>query len=191
MPALGVQEHRLEFEIRPVGAGSETIQWIIYDVSLPRTMCNTWLRYFEDVDAIIFIAPISCFDEQLTEAPSINRLEDSLMFWGEICSAPLLSEVHLILLFSKYDLLEKKIKSGVSVNKSLPSFGERANEGRVVVKYLREKFTETLHRRSRTKRLLHLFSTSISEDVNVAEMTYNAVKDGILRTHLSRTKFFD
>jgi hypothetical protein len=33
-----------------------------------------WAPFFDDVNAIIFLAPISCFDQVLAEDPSINRL---------------------------------------------------------------------------------------------------------------------
>jgi guanine nucleotide-binding protein alpha-1 subunit len=33
-----------------------------------------WAPYFDDMDAIIFLAPLSCFDQVLTEDPTVNRL---------------------------------------------------------------------------------------------------------------------
>ncbi|KAG5653739.1 hypothetical protein H0H81_010996 [Sphagnurus paluster] len=33
-----------------------------------------WVPYFDDMDAIIFLAPISAFDQKLAEDPDINRL---------------------------------------------------------------------------------------------------------------------
>ena len=35
---------------------------------------------------------------------------------------------------NKCDLLDKKIKSGVNVKKSLPSFGDRSNDASTVIK---------------------------------------------------------
>lgn len=34
----------------------------------------TWVPFFDDVDAIIFLAPISAFDQVLTEDKTVNRL---------------------------------------------------------------------------------------------------------------------
>jgi len=90
--------------------------------------------YFDDANAIIFLAPISCFDEQLAEDHTVNRLEDTLMLWKAICSSPWLAKATLILLLNKCDLLEKKLAAGVQVKEFLPSFGDRANEASVVVK---------------------------------------------------------
>ena len=33
-----------------------------------------WVPFFDDMNAIIFLAPISCFDQALAEDPSVNRL---------------------------------------------------------------------------------------------------------------------
>lgn len=37
-------------------------------------MIAAWAPYFDDMNAIIFLAPISCFDQVLQEDPSVNRL---------------------------------------------------------------------------------------------------------------------
>jgi len=33
-----------------------------------------WIPFFDDMNAIIFLAPISCFDQVLAEDPNVNRL---------------------------------------------------------------------------------------------------------------------
>jgi len=33
-----------------------------------------WVPFFDDMNAIIFLAPISCFDQALAEDASVNRL---------------------------------------------------------------------------------------------------------------------
>jgi guanine nucleotide-binding protein alpha-1 subunit len=95
---------------------------------------HAWLPYFDRVNAVIFLAPISCFDERLTEDPRVNRLEDSLILWRAICSSRLLSRTILILFLNKMDILEKKIRDGIMVNRFLPSYGHRPNETSEVVK---------------------------------------------------------
>jgi guanine nucleotide-binding protein subunit alpha len=48
-----------------------------------------------DVQAIIFLAPISVFDERLDGDTGPNRLEDSMKFWASICKSKLLAKVPL------------------------------------------------------------------------------------------------
>lgn len=97
----------------------------------PSSCCRP---FFAEINALIFLAPISCFDERLTESPSTNRLEDSFLLWGAICSSALLKHATFIVFLNKVDLLEEKLARGVQVYKYLPSYGERKNEVPVLVR---------------------------------------------------------
>ena len=75
------------------------------------------------MNAVIFLAPISTFDQVLEEVGSpppkatwldsigpkdsrVNRLEDSLLLWKSIVSNKLLSGVNIVLFLNKCDLLQ-------------------------------------------------------------------------------------
>ena len=83
-----------------------------------------------EMDAIIFLAPISGFDQVLSEDRTVNRLvrlslvlnwlslitlnqEDSVLLWKAVCSSKLLANVDLVLFLNKCDILEKKLNSGI------------------------------------------------------------------------------
>ena len=83
-------------------AGSE---WCIYDVGGSRTQRIAWYPYFDDINAIIFLAPINCFDEQLAEDRRVNRLQDSVLLWKAVCSTKLLAKVQLILVRGRFPSL--------------------------------------------------------------------------------------
>ena len=127
---VGVQEHVLTLESGPE-PGRE---WIIYDVGGSRSLRAQWPAYFDDVHAIIFLAPINCFDERLAEDPRVNRLDDSMQLWKMVCSNKLLARTELVLFLNKCDLLERKLVAGVQVRHFVPSFGERSNTLPVVAK---------------------------------------------------------
>jgi hypothetical protein len=69
----------------------------MYDVGGTRNSRAAWSPYFDDVDAIIFLAPISPFDEKLAEDKRVNRLEDSYLLWRSVCANKLLARTQLIL----------------------------------------------------------------------------------------------
>lgn len=56
--------------------------------------------YFNAVQAIIFLAPLA-FNQVLEEDPHVNRLEDSIYLWKEVCASPLLAKSTLILFLNK------------------------------------------------------------------------------------------
>jgi hypothetical protein len=86
------------------------------------------------VNAIIFLAPISAFDQVLAEArpglllspdmtsdlslqdPKVNRLEDSLLLWRSLVQNKLLAHVNIVLFLNKCDLLQVKCYSQTPLN---------------------------------------------------------------------------
>ena len=52
------------------------------------------------MQAIIFLAPLA-FNLTLEEDPKVNRLEDSITLWREVCTNGLLSKTTLILFLNK------------------------------------------------------------------------------------------
>ncbi|EPQ53862.1 guanine nucleotide binding protein alpha subunit [Gloeophyllum trabeum ATCC 11539] len=181
---VGVQEHRITFEEGP-DIGHE---WVIYDVGGCRTSRAAWVPYFEDVNAIIFLAPVSGFDERLAEDPSVNRLEDTFLLWKSIASSPLLAGTAIILFMNKCDILEQKVKRGVVVRKYMPSYGDRENSTTHVLKYLRGKFKEMLKQYSPRPRPFYAYATSVV-DTKATAVTLTSVRDAILRDHLKQADF--
>ena len=110
---MGVQEYRFLFERgmpltstvpSPVSSfkpslsniGSESgHEWLMYDVGGTRSLRAAWAPFFDDVNAIIFLAPISAFDEKLAENLRVNRLEDSFLLWKAVVSNKLLSKTQV------------------------------------------------------------------------------------------------
>ena len=85
-------------------------------------------KYRVAVDAIIFLAPISAFDQVLAEDSSVNRLEDSLLLWRTVVSNKLLENVNIVLFLNKCDLLEDKLTAGIKLSSHMTSYGDRPND---------------------------------------------------------------
>jgi len=146
-------------------------------------MRHAWLPYFDNLDAIIFLAPVSVFDQLLEEDPKVNRLEDSFILWKTICSSKLLATTQLILFLNKCDLLEQKLRRGVQVKKYLPSYGDRLNEAMAVVAYFRAKFKALSSQRD----MLYIYSTTVTDTAATAKILY-AVRDCMIRRHMESTQ---
>lgn len=113
----GVAEHIFDVNIH-----GKLVTWHLYDVGGARGQRHTWVPYFDDANAIIFVAPVSAFDQvglldisshlassltslltnqYLEEDPRVNRIDDSLQLFTQVCSNALLKSVHLVLFLSR------------------------------------------------------------------------------------------
>ncbi|KAI0027725.1 G-alpha-domain-containing protein [Vararia minispora EC-137] len=177
---LGVQQYN--FLVEQMGH-----EWQIFDVGGARSLRTAWYPYFDDVNAIIFLAPISCFDERLREDRRVNRLEDSFLLWQTLCSLKLLARTQIILFLNKCDLLERKLLSGVRVKNFVPSFGDRSNDVETVKKYFQAHFKEIAKQYSPEPRRISIHLTSVI-DTKATAATLQAVEEGILRDSLRRAE---
>lgn len=125
---MGVQEYRFRPDNHTKNrSGGPTVirqlkdsylgrEWILYDVGGCRSSVSfvsylhnsllkviqrhVWPPFFEHINAIIFLAPINCFDERLPEDRKVNRLEDTVALWKFLCNNKVLKNVQLILVCS-------------------------------------------------------------------------------------------
>ncbi|KAF5384164.1 hypothetical protein D9615_003365 [Tricholomella constricta] len=187
---VGIQEHRLRFKHGPFDnpKGKETgWEWRIFDVGGCRTSRAAWLPFFDNVNVIIFLSPVSVFDQRLEEDPRVNRLEDSIILWTSICQSKLLAKTQLILFLNKCDLLRRKLKRGIQVKAYLPSYGNRPNDVIPVVKYLREKFKDIQKHSSPELRSTYIYPTTVT-DTEATAVTLESVRDGVLRENLATSQ---
>ncbi|KAI0668024.1 G-alpha-domain-containing protein [Trametes maxima] len=175
---LGVEEHHFTMES---GALPGT-EWYIYDVGGSRGVRQHWIPYFDDVQAIIFLAPLA-FNLTLEEDAKVNRLEDSITLWREVCQNALLAKTTLILFLNKMDILQATLAAGIRVVKYVPSYGDQPNDVQHVTKYFREKFRGYHKRLSPRARPFYWHETSVIDTRSTAAILVG-VREGILRAHL-------
>lgn len=180
LKTTGVVEHTF---VVNVGHNKGT-QWRIYDVGGARGQRQAWAPYFDDVNAIIFLAPISAFDQVLAEDPRINRLEDSLLLWKSLVSNPLLARVNIILFLNKCDLLQAKLEAGVRLSHHMYTYGDRPNDYESVSKYFRNKFGALHMSYSLNKeREPYIHFTAVTDTRKTATII-SSVRDIIIRNNL-------
>ncbi|KAN0132833.1 Guanine nucleotide binding protein (G-protein), alpha subunit [Lactarius tabidus] len=175
---MGVSEHLFEVPLH-----GKSVIWHLYDVGGARGQRHSWVPYFDEANAIIFVAPISAFDQYLDEDPRTNRIDDSLQLFTSICSNRLLKNIHLVLFLNKTDVLQSKLASGVRVSKYITSFGNRANDFETVVNYFRAHFLQVHRKNNEKKRVLYSHLTSVV-DIKATHRIIANVRDSIFRDYL-------
>ncbi|KAJ3722278.1 guanine nucleotide binding protein, alpha subunit [Lentinula raphanica] len=184
LKTMGVVEHSF---LIPSGANRGS-QWKIYDVGGARNQRHAWAPYFSDVNAIIFLAPISAFDQVLTEDPHVNRLEDSILLWKGVVSNKLLEKVNFVLFLNKCDLLQAKLNAGVRLRDHMISYGDRPNNYESVSKYLHSKFGNIHQTVTPNKeRELYIHFTAVT-DTRRTGTIIASVRDIIIKNNLKTLK---
>ena len=69
-----------------------------------------WIHCFDAVDAVVFVASLSEFDQVLYEDESKNRLEEALELFKQIINNKWFKGAHFILFLNKKDLFQKKLE---------------------------------------------------------------------------------
>ncbi|KAJ3988831.1 guanine nucleotide binding protein, alpha subunit [Lentinula detonsa] len=180
LKTMGVSEHR--FVLKTGNLVSR--DWRVFDVGGARSLLAAWAPFFEFINAIIFLAPLSCFDQSLIEDPSVNRLEDSILLWRSIVSNQLLQKTELILFLNKCDILKAKLESGIQFSKWVISYSDRPNTFEGTSKYMKKKFSTIHKNNSPTPRTFYCHFTSVTDIQSTFQILEN-VKDFIVRKSLA------
>ncbi|KAH8831637.1 guanine nucleotide binding protein, alpha subunit [Flagelloscypha sp. PMI_526] len=175
---MGVAEHVFDVNIH-----GKAVAWHLFDVGGARGQRHSWVPFFDDANAIIFVAPVSAFDQYLEEDPRTNRIDDSLQLFTQICSNTLLKNVHLVLFLNKTDLLRMKLERGLIVRKYITSFGDRSNDYETVVQYFRAHFLQVHRRNNENRRVLYTHFTNVT-DTKATQRIIGNVRDSIFRGYL-------
>ncbi|KAI0305474.1 G-protein alpha subunit [Multifurca ochricompacta] len=178
LQTLGVTEHSFD-----INFGGNHYTWILYDVGGAR---HAWVPYFDDATAIIFLAPISAFDQYLEEDPRTNRIDDSLQLFTSTCSNKLLKNSSMVLMLNKTDLLKKKLQAGVMVKKYITSYGERENRYEDVAEYFRAHFAQVHKRKGVQKQELYIHFTSML-DVRATQRIIVDINEAIIKSYLGQS----
>ncbi|EDR07084.1 guanine nucleotide-binding protein alpha-4 subunit [Laccaria bicolor S238N-H82] len=197
LKTLGVTEHRFILS----GKNNISRDWRVFDIGGHRSQRAAWVPYFDDTDAIIFLAPISCFDQVLAEDHKVNRLVPHL-YVLYLCSGPLtrsllrktqsnvshplLKNTNLVLFLNKIDILQSKLASGIKIADYVVSYGDRPNDYEHASTYLRRKFSGILKEKSPLPRVFYCHFTTVTDTKSTKYILSN-LKDMLMRDNLTKT----
>lgn len=109
----------------------EGAQFLVVDVGGQRNERRKWINHFDNVDALLFVASLSEYDQVLREDQSTKRLDESLNLFREMCKNPDFAEHDMILLLNKKDLFMEKITRKNDLAKFYPEY--KCPEGKDIV----------------------------------------------------------
>jgi len=101
IPTTGMRDRR--FNIK------DTI-FNIYDVGGQRSERNKWIHCFDSVHGILFVASLSCYDQNLYEENDLNAMFEALQLFNIVANSRYFFHASLILFLNKSDLFAQKVK---------------------------------------------------------------------------------
>lgn len=150
----------------------------MFDVGGQRNERKKWIHCFQDVTAVLFVGAISEYDQVLYEDENMNRVEEALNLFEEICNSRWFKDTSMILFLNKRDLFAEKI-TNVPLTVCFPDYAME-NSYEAGSQYIKEQFE--LKNRNPDKQIYSHITCATDTD-NVSKV-FHSVKDIIIRNSL-------
>ena len=157
----------------------------ITDVGGQRGERKRWIRLFHGIDAIIFLAALSEYDQfwhEDEEDGGINRLELSLSLFKETVSYPGFSNTTFVLFLNKVDVFEQKILTS-NLEQYFHGYRGLRCDSHEASEYIRDRFlnaAEAFGNHSATcKRFVYPHETCAT-DTDKTKVVFTVVRDDIM-----------
>ena len=178
----------------------------MYDVGGQRNERKKWIHCFEGVNAVIFVAALSEFDQTLFEDETTNRMVEAIDLFEEICNNRFFLSTSMILFLNKRDLFQEKIR--IRDIASIPQFNDYEGKPRDYqdgVDYFRQKFIEracngpslsgSMKQTAQeggveANKTIYSHVTCATDTSNI-EFVFNACKEIILQDNLKNSGFIE
>jgi len=82
----------------------------VYDVGGQRSERKKWLDCFEGVDAVVFVAALSEYDQNLGEAKRVNRMMEALDLFESVAKNRAFQNTSIMLFLNKKDIFNEKVE---------------------------------------------------------------------------------
>lgn len=164
----------------------ENVEFVIIDVGGQRNERKKWIHCFDNVNAVIFVAALSEYDQMMFEDETQNRMVDTLCLFDSICNSRWFQKTAMILFLNKRDLFAKKIvKKDISTVSEWSDYAGHPHDYDDGIKYFLQKFLQKNQQKSKN---IYTHVTCATDTENV-KVVIDASKDIILRFNLEASGF--
>eukprot|EP01156_Anaeramoeba_ignava_P017979 Anaeramoba_ignava/a90503_36.p2 GENE.a90503_36~~a90503_36.p2 ORF type:complete len:331 (+),score=100.79 a90503_36:4729-5721(+) len=158
------------------------LQFKMIDVGGQRSERRKWIHCFEDVTTVLFCASLVDYDQTLREDFTVNRMNESLALFHEICTSPWFAKSSIILFLNKMDIFEEKIKKE-DLTICFPEYSGKPNDYDEALEFIKQKFEDVSGLKGNIKRRLYITETCAINTKNI-EYVFESASDTILRNAL-------
>jgi len=156
------------------------VRFKMVDVGGQRSERKKWIHCFQDVTAVIFCVAMNEYDLTLAEDDSVNRMQESMMLFEEICNCQWFNDTAIILFLNKSDLFNEKI-ARIDLKVCFPEYTGGCDT-KAGTSFMKEKFTG-LNRNKNKSIYVHITCATNTDNITYV---FSAVRDIILRIAITR-----
>mmetsp|Transcript_2667 Transcript_2667/g.5408 ORF Transcript_2667/g.5408 Transcript_2667/m.5408 type:complete len:368 (+) Transcript_2667:169-1272(+) len=199
------QQDILQARVRTSGIVEEKyvidgVNFTMFDVGGQRNERKKWIHCFDNVTAVIFVAAISEYNQVLYEDNTMNRIDEALVLFEEICNSKWFKQTAMILFLNKRDLFYEKLAEvpfkvdgqryenfqgpHVEIGVTQPGTPEFEAAYDAASNFLKQEFVA----KNKQNKEIYTHITCATDTKNV-EIVFNACKDIILKGNLSGSGF--
>ncbi|PBP21447.1 G protein alpha subunit [Diplocarpon rosae] len=161
------------------------LQYRMFDVGGQRSERKKWIHCFENVNALMFLAAISGYDQCLAEDKDGNQMQEALMLWESIANSHWFKKSSLILFLNKIDLFRKKVTISPITKFGFSDFQGDTKDPQQTSKYFMDKFVG-LNRNPSREVYSHFTNAT---DTDLLKVTMASVQDMIIQKNLQKLVF--
>eukprot|EP00800_Vazella_pourtalesii_P012428 TRINITY_DN2926_c1_g1_i1.p1 TRINITY_DN2926_c1_g1~~TRINITY_DN2926_c1_g1_i1.p1 ORF type:complete len:363 (-),score=30.95 TRINITY_DN2926_c1_g1_i1:111-1199(-) len=164
----GIQEYPFDIS---------NITFRMVDVGGQKSERRKWIHCFEGVDAVMYLAAISEFDQFLAENESQNRLEESLNLFNTIIHYPWFLTSPIILFLNKTDLLKEKLEIS-NLADTWPDFKGPQRDDKAAREFIYNMFS-IIWKQNQVRSNVYHHYTQATDTKNI-EIVFEIVKNEVL-----------
>jgi guanine nucleotide-binding protein G(o) subunit alpha len=164
------------------------IEFEMYDVGGQRAERRKWIDCFDGVDAVIFVAALSEYDQTLAEAKRTNRMVEAIELFSSVCNNRAFAKTSIMLFLNKKDVFAEKIMtSNIVEQRAFADFAGQTKDFDQGVLYFIQKFKDCLIDDEFNDSFIHV---TCATDTNNMEFVLDSSRTIIMTDNLRRSGFF-
>ena len=113
----------------------------VFDFAGTRMDRKKWIYSFDGNKCLIYVAPLSGYNQCLVEDKTTNQLDEALKLFESLLSLTWFKRSPIFLILSKMDLLREKIKA-YPITKHWPEYEGSLDDFENVITFIKNKFLE-------------------------------------------------
>lgn len=186
------EEEVLLCRIRTTGITSQEYEvegatFCMYDVGGQKNERKKWIHCFDNVNAVMFVAALSEYDQSLFEDENENRMVDALQLFKWVCQQNCFDTTSTLLFLNKRDLFEKKItKVAIQSQTPFKDYTGTPHDLDEGIKYFSDKFISQ-NKNDDKQIFTHV---TCATDSGTMKFVFDACREIILQEQLKRNGFF-